>query len=232
MTFEETMSAPADFTFNTPAVEQMRYSADIFAPTQAAENLSGLEAFMATPADVFAPTFNIFVLILMGIFAVFLLINSYRDIKTGVLKPWWKPWVVPAACTVAAVIISAVTGTAEGIGSIIATLMTIVFYLMAYFKRMGGADFICMSLCAIMVGVCLGWIPLLIWVFIGLIFIPAITHLVFKIVYGNRLIEKTGCTMSQASKELEPKCKSQRIIPAPAGGFIAAVLIWVLIWGL
>lgn len=191
-----------------------------------------LQEFMSAPADAYAPTFSIPVLIIMAVFAVFMLINSYRDIKTGILKPWWKPWIIPAACTVAAVIISSVTGTAESIGSILATVMIIAFYFMAYFKKMGGADFICMSLCAIMIGVCLGWIPLLIWVFVGLIFIPTVTHLVFKCIYGSQLIEKTGCTLTQAFKELEPKCKGQRIIPAPTGGFIAAVLIWVLMWGL
>lgn len=235
MTFiEENISASpiADMTQSTPALEGMRYSIYGVPTPTPTFSIPAVQEFMSAPADAYAPTFSIPVLILMAIFAVALLFNSYKDIKTGVLKPWWKPWIIPGACTVAAVIISAVTGTAESIGSILATVMVIAFYVMAFFKKMGGADFICMSLCAIMVGVCLGWIPLLIWVFIGLIFIPAITHLVFKIVYGYQLTEKKGYSLGQAYKELDQKCKGQRIIPAPAGGFIAAVLIWVLMWGL
>lgn len=190
---------------------------------------------MNSPAELFAPEFNMTVIVLLSIFAVCMLIIGIVDIRKHVLHPWWAWWAVPLGLTVASIVLSANAGTADGIGAIVATALIVVYYILAGKHLIGGADFWGHSLCFAAVGVCLGWIPLLIFIFIGVIFVPAISKLVY--VMGDALQDKRDNPTDVRTPEQRLKGSLTKqgnkivyLLPAPAVGFICTLIIWFFMW--
>lgn len=179
------------------------------------------------------PEFPAVLLCLLTIFAVSLGYCAWTDHKKGVLLPNRKYWLLPGVTALAVLIIRAplmpyTTPTAELSDLIICIIACLMYYVTAYRGIMGGADFWGCSLCTIMLCFGLGWPAFLVWIFIALVFIPAVCRTVARVKW---CYQQTGsCTWEAWKKSNWGVLKSYRLLPALFAGYVGAVLVYVGAW--
>ena len=181
---------------------------------------------------VITPEFHPLIIMMLLAFGICLAYAAWTDYKTGILLPNLRYWLFPGILLVLAFNCRALGGTEFGSASsadfLVALIVCLMYYLTAWKGILGGADFWGCALTTCMLCYCLGWPAFLIWVFIALVFIPAVCRTTARIRYCR-------ATGSPVTWEIWRKSnwavkKSFRLLPAVLAGYIGAIITYIGAW--
>lgn len=178
------------------------------------------------------PIFHPAILGLLAAFAVLLAFCAWTDYRKGVLLPNWKYWLLPAIIAGAVMLFRLrwpETFGAAGLPDIIICLICILmYYITAWQRLLGGADFWGCSFVTIILCYGLGWPAFLIWVFISLIFIPFVCRTAARIKWCQH--EAGAVTWDAWKKSNRGVKQSYRLLPAVWIGYVGALIVYLGAW--